>query len=292
MHRAHPVGHPRRPHRRQRPPAPRRDHGRLALIHNGIIENFHALKKSCSPRASSSLRDRHRGRRPARRPRAYDRTGDLTEAMRAVGRRSRAPSRCWRARRPAPVSSSGARRNSPLVVGLGRARTSSAPTSRPSSATPASASSSARTRSSRSPRTATRSSASTAHPAEGKPYQVTGTPPPPRRAATTPSWPRRSTSSRTPSPTPCWAAPTRTASWSSTRLRISEEQLRAVDKIVIVACGTAAYSPGWSRSTPSSTGPGSRARSSWPTSSATRPGRRRATRSSSRSASPARRWTP
>jgi hypothetical protein len=34
---------------------------------------------------------------------------------------------------------------------------------------------------------------------------------------------------------------------------------------------------GWSRSTPSSTGPGSRSRSSWPTSSATRPDRRRRT---------------
>ena len=43
-HRAHPVGHPRRAHRRQRPPAPRRHDGR-PLIHNGIIENFHALKK-------------------------------------------------------------------------------------------------------------------------------------------------------------------------------------------------------------------------------------------------------
>ena len=51
----------------------------------------------------------------------------------------------------------------------GRARTSSAPTSRPSSSTPATRSSSARTRSSRSPATTSRSPTSTGNPAQAQP---------------------------------------------------------------------------------------------------------------------------
>ena len=43
-HRPHPLGHPRRAERRQRPPAPRRRRGRVALVHNGIIENFAELR--------------------------------------------------------------------------------------------------------------------------------------------------------------------------------------------------------------------------------------------------------
>ena len=43
-HRAHPLGHPRRAERRQRPPAPAARSGRVALVHNGIIENFAELR--------------------------------------------------------------------------------------------------------------------------------------------------------------------------------------------------------------------------------------------------------
>ena len=39
----HALGHPRRPHRPQRAPASGL-HGRIAVIHNGIIENFQALR--------------------------------------------------------------------------------------------------------------------------------------------------------------------------------------------------------------------------------------------------------
>ena len=84
----------------------------------------------------------------------------------------------------------------------------------------------------------------------------------------------------------------RPAASCSTRCAISEEQLRAVDRITIVACGTAAYAgmvakyaiEHWTR-IPVEVEP--RPRVPLP-----RPDRRRATRSSSRSASPARRWTP
>ena len=43
--RAHPLGDPRRAHRRERPPA-RLRHGRLAVVHNGIIEHHVALRAS------------------------------------------------------------------------------------------------------------------------------------------------------------------------------------------------------------------------------------------------------
>ena len=43
-HRPHPMGHPRRPDRPQRPPARVSQDGRVAVIHNGIIENFAELR--------------------------------------------------------------------------------------------------------------------------------------------------------------------------------------------------------------------------------------------------------
>ena len=75
-------------------------------------------------------------------------------------------------------------------------------------------------------------------------------------------------------------------------VRISEEQLRAVERITIVACGTAAYAgmvakyaiEHWTR-IPVEVEPGPRV-------PLLRPDRRRHARSSCRSASPARPWTP
>ena len=96
-HRAHPLGHPRRSHRRQRPPAPRRRRrpaGADPQRHHRELPR--AARTSCSAEGVDvPLRDRHRGRRPPRRGRAYDRRGDLTEAMRSVVQpASRAPSPC------------------------------------------------------------------------------------------------------------------------------------------------------------------------------------------------------
>ena len=67
----------------------------------------------------------------------------------------------------------------------------------------------------------------------------TGTPRPPRRAATTASCSRRSPSSRRPSPTPCSAGSARTGELLLDEVRLPTEELREIDKIVIVACGTA-----------------------------------------------------
>ena len=73
-HRPHPLGHPRRADRRPTPI--RTSAGRVALVHNGIIENFAELKaelKAAGPRLRE--RDRHRGRRPSARPRTGHRPG-------------------------------------------------------------------------------------------------------------------------------------------------------------------------------------------------------------------------
>jgi glutamine---fructose-6-phosphate transaminase (isomerizing) len=195
-------------HRPQRPPAPSTRTGKVAVIHNGIIENFaelraelerrrrrvrsetdtevvaHLLARECWPRR----------RRPRR-----------GHARCAAGSRARSPLVAVHADAPTVVV--GARRNARWSSGSARARTSSAPTSRPSSRTPAT-SSSARTRSSSSRPTASRSPTSTAPPPRPRVPRRLGRSPPPRRAATTTSCSRRSTSSPRPSPTPCSAGST------------------------------------------------------------------------------------
>jgi glucosamine--fructose-6-phosphate aminotransferase (isomerizing) len=93
--------------------------GKLALIHNGIIENFHALKQEllASGIAFESETDTEvvahllAG--------AYDRTGDLTEAMRAVVADLQGAFTLLAIHADQPGVVVGARRNSPLVVGLG-----------------------------------------------------------------------------------------------------------------------------------------------------------------------------
>jgi len=44
MHRTHPLGHARPPHRGKRP-SPSRLHRQIVVVHNGIVENYLSLKK-------------------------------------------------------------------------------------------------------------------------------------------------------------------------------------------------------------------------------------------------------
>ncbi|HNV40738.1 MAG TPA: glutamine--fructose-6-phosphate transaminase (isomerizing) [Ornithinibacter sp.] len=92
---------------------------RLALIHNGIIENFHSLKKQLlaegvefSSETDTEVAAKLVGRE-------YDRLGDLTEAMRAVVSRLEGAFTLLAVHADSPGVVVGARRNSPLVVGLG-----------------------------------------------------------------------------------------------------------------------------------------------------------------------------
>ena len=216
-HRPHPLGHPRRADRRQRPPPP----GRRAPGGAGAQRHHRELRRaprrprargppSCSPRPtprSPRTCSRSRWSRPATSPRPCSRCAAT----------SRAPSP-WSPSTPrTPTGSSlraAARRWWWAWV---TARRSSAPTSRRSSSTPARPSSSTRTRSSPSPATASRSAASTARPPRVGATTSTGTSPRPRRTATTGSCARRSSSSRAPWPTRCWVGAAPRACSSSTR---------------------------------------------------------------------------
>ncbi|GGL35477.1 glutamine--fructose-6-phosphate transaminase (isomerizing) [Phycicoccus endophyticus] len=92
---------------------------RLALIHNGIIENFHALKKELladGVRFTSETDTEVVAKLVGR---EYDRLGDLTEAMRRVVGRLEGAFTLLAVHAESPGVVVGARRNSPLVVGLG-----------------------------------------------------------------------------------------------------------------------------------------------------------------------------
>ncbi|MGL5818463.1 MAG: glutamine--fructose-6-phosphate transaminase (isomerizing) [Phycicoccus sp.] len=95
------------------------DGDKLALIHNGIIENFHALKKELltagvvfGSETDTEVAAKLLGRE-------FDRVGDLTAAMRAVVARLEGAFTLLAVHADSPGVVVGARRNSPLVVGLG-----------------------------------------------------------------------------------------------------------------------------------------------------------------------------
>ncbi len=97
------------------------DDGRLALIHNGIIENFAPLKQQ--------LIDEHPGLEFTSETDSevaalmvgfeFRRTGDLAEALRTVVARLHGAFTLLVLHRDRPGVVVGARRNSPLVIGLG-----------------------------------------------------------------------------------------------------------------------------------------------------------------------------
>jgi glucosamine--fructose-6-phosphate aminotransferase (isomerizing) len=184
--------------------------GRLALIHNGIVENFAPLRAELLAAGVefSSETDTEVVAHLVARAHAADPAGGLTAAMRAVCARLEGAFTLLAVHADEPGTIVGARRNSPLVVGLGRDANY----------------------------LGSDVAAFIAHTREalelGQDQIVTitaddvvvtggststGTPRPPRRAASPPSWPRRSTTSRRPSRTPCWGAPAPTAGCSWTR---------------------------------------------------------------------------
>lgn len=93
--------------------------GRLALIHNGIIENFHALKSRLVDEGVEFASETDTEVAAQLVARAYDETHDLTEAMRLVVGDLDGAFTLLAIHADAPGVVVGARRNSPLVVGLG-----------------------------------------------------------------------------------------------------------------------------------------------------------------------------
>jgi glucosamine--fructose-6-phosphate aminotransferase (isomerizing) len=95
------------------------DDGRLAVIHNGIIENFHALKQELLGDGVEFTSETDTEVVAHLLARAHQASGDLTSAMRAVVSRLEGAFTLLAVHADDPDTVVGARRNSPLVVGLG-----------------------------------------------------------------------------------------------------------------------------------------------------------------------------
>lgn len=93
--------------------------GRLALIHNGIIENFHALKRELLADGVTFESETDTEVAAHLVAREYAATGNLTDAMRGVVNRLEGAFTLLAVHADSPGVVVGARRNSPLVVGLG-----------------------------------------------------------------------------------------------------------------------------------------------------------------------------
>lgn len=95
------------------------DDGKLALIHNGIIENFAELKQSLLDDGVTFLSETDSEVAAHLVARAYRETGDLRTAFRAVVDGLEGAFTLLAIHQDEPGLVVGARRNSPLVIGLG-----------------------------------------------------------------------------------------------------------------------------------------------------------------------------
>jgi glucosamine--fructose-6-phosphate aminotransferase (isomerizing) len=93
--------------------------GKLALIHNGIIENFHSLKAKLVDDGVAFTSETDTEVAAHLVARAFDETHDLTEAMRLAVQDLDGAFTLLAIHADAPGVVVGARRNSPLVVGIG-----------------------------------------------------------------------------------------------------------------------------------------------------------------------------
>jgi glucosamine--fructose-6-phosphate aminotransferase (isomerizing) len=95
------------------------DSGKLALIHNGIIENFAELKDELLASGHRFTSETDTEVAAILLGDEYRRTGDLAEAFRAVVSRLHGAFTLLAVHQDTPGVVVGARRNSPLVIGLG-----------------------------------------------------------------------------------------------------------------------------------------------------------------------------
>ncbi|WP_169252929.1 glutamine--fructose-6-phosphate transaminase (isomerizing) [Brevibacterium sp. 'Marine'] len=95
------------------------DGGKLALIHNGIIENFAHLKKDLVAEGVEFLSETDTEVAAAQLAKNYRETGDLTAAMRRTATELEGAFTLLAVHADAPGKVVAARRNSPLVIGLG-----------------------------------------------------------------------------------------------------------------------------------------------------------------------------
>ncbi len=215
--------------------------GKLAVIHNGIIENFHALKAQLLEQGVTFSSETDTEVAAHLLAAAYASTGDLTSAMREVVGSLEGAFTLLAVHADAPGVVVAARRNSPLVVGLGEGESylgsdvaafightrhamelgqDQIVTITPEGATVI---------------------GFDGTPAQGKAFEVTWD----AAAAEKGGYP--TFMEKEIAEQPHAVADTLLARTDVTgrlvldELRIDEDELRAVDKIVIIACGTAAY---------------------------------------------------
>jgi len=93
--------------------------GRVAVIHNGIIENFAALRAELTADGVNFLSETDTEVAAHLLAAAYDGCGDLTEAMRQLANRLEGTFTLLAVHADQPGTVVGARHTSPLVVGLG-----------------------------------------------------------------------------------------------------------------------------------------------------------------------------
>ncbi len=96
------------------------DNGKLALIHNGIIENFAEIKAELVADGVEFVSETDSEVAAHLVGREYRRTGNLTEAMKASVARFDGAFTLLIVHEESPGVVVGARRNSPLVIGLGK----------------------------------------------------------------------------------------------------------------------------------------------------------------------------
>jgi len=95
------------------------DHGKLALIHNGILENFASLKAGLVAEGVEFLSQTDTEVAAHLMAKAYNQTNDLTEAMKLVVPQLKGTYTLLAVHVDQPNTVVGARHDSPLVVGLG-----------------------------------------------------------------------------------------------------------------------------------------------------------------------------
>ncbi|MEU3975909.1 glutamine--fructose-6-phosphate transaminase (isomerizing) [Streptomyces bacillaris] len=94
--------------------------GRVAVVHNGIIENFAALRRELTGRGHTLESETDTEVVAHLLAEAFSAGGDLTDAMRQVCRRLEGAFTLVAVHADQPDVVVGARRNSPLVVGVGQ----------------------------------------------------------------------------------------------------------------------------------------------------------------------------
>ena len=215
--------------------------GKLAVIHNGIIENFHALKSGLLAQGVEFTSETDTEVAAHLLARTYDEVGDLTVAMRIVSGQLEGAFTLLAIHADEPHTVVASRRNSPLVIGLGEGENFLG------SDVAAFIGHTRRAVEMGQDQVVTITPDSVevigfdGSPAQGKPFEVTWD------AAAAEKGGYATFMEKEIHDQPHAVADTllgrtdETGALTLDEVRIDEEQLRAVDRIVIVACGTAAY---------------------------------------------------